>query len=79
MGGNLEDDVSPFTAVPAVRAAAARVNQLTGREVCEALKVDAARPDQVAAFLEDVDSFLSAVPYWLNPAIARAAVALAEA
>jgi lysine 6-dehydrogenase len=56
------------------RRAAARVNELLGRPIAEPFAVDAADPAALRAFLEDVDSFLSAVPYWLNPAIARVAI-----
>ena len=45
-----------------------------GREIAHPFAVDATDPAAVRAFLEDVDSFLSAVPYWLNPAIARVAI-----
>ena len=58
----------------AAKRAAARVNTLGGHEIAHPFAVDAANPGAVRAFLEDVDSFLSAVPYWLNPAIARAAI-----
>ena len=58
----------------AAKRAAARVNTLVGREIAYPFAVDAADPAAVRAFLEDVDSFLSAVPYWLNPAIARIAI-----
>ena len=56
------------------RRAAARVNELLGRPIAEPFAVDAADPAALRTFLEDVDSFLSAVPYWLNPAIARVAI-----
>lgn len=58
----------------AARRAAARVNTLVGREIAHPSAVDAADPGAVRTFLDDVDSFLSAVPYWLNPAIARVAI-----
>ena len=63
-------DVDP----DAARRATARVNALLGREIAHPFVVNAADPAAVSAFLADVDSFLSAVPYWLNPAIARAAI-----
>jgi lysine 6-dehydrogenase len=63
-------DVDP----EAAKRAAARVNTLVGREIAHPFAVDAADPGAVRAFLDDVDSFLSAVPYWLNPAIARVAI-----
>jgi lysine 6-dehydrogenase len=58
----------------AAKRATARVNTLAGREIAHPFAVDATDPAAVRTFLEDVDSFLSAVPYWLNPAIARAAI-----
>jgi len=53
---------------------AARVNGLVGREIAEPRAVDAAEPDLLRALLAGVDSFVSAVPYWLNPAITRVAI-----
>jgi lysine 6-dehydrogenase len=54
--------------------AAERVNRLLGRQIAVPFTVDVADRAVLRAFLEDVDSFLSAVPYWLNPAIARVAI-----
>ncbi len=58
----------------AAQRSAARVNRLIGQEVAEAHQVDVTNPDQLRTFLTGVDSFLSAVPYWHNPAITRAAI-----
>ncbi len=58
----------------AAQRSAARVNGLIGREIAHAYHVDVTDRDQLKQFLEGVDSFLSAVPYWLNPAIARVAL-----
>jgi lysine 6-dehydrogenase len=58
----------------AAERAALRVNGLVGREVARPHRVDATDPVALRAFLEPVDSFLSAVPYWLNPAITRVAI-----
>ncbi len=58
----------------AAEGAAARVNQLLGRPVAVAWHVDATDAGQLRAFLGQVDSFLSAVPYWNNLAVARAAI-----
>lgn len=58
----------------AAEGSAARVNQLLGRPVAGAQQVDATNPGQLRAFLGQVDSFLSAVPYWNNLAVARAAI-----
>lgn len=53
---------------------AARVNRLIGAPVAEARHVDVTKRDQLKAFLDPVDSFLSAVPYWNNPGITRVAI-----
>ncbi len=58
----------------AAQSAAQRVNQLVGKDIAEAHHVDVNEHIQLTAFLEGVDSFLSAVPYWHNPAITRAAI-----
>jgi lysine 6-dehydrogenase len=58
----------------AAEKSAARVNTLLGTEIAEARQVDASNRAEVLDFLKDVDSFLSAVPYWLNPAITDAAI-----
>lgn len=54
--------------------AAERVNNLVGRRVAAGTGIDVSRPSELAHFLEGVDSFLSAVPYWFNLEIAKAAV-----
>ena len=59
----------------AARAAAERVNRLVGAEVATAHRVDVEDHDGLVAFLEPVDAFLSAVPYWFNPGVTRAAIA----
>jgi len=51
-----------------------RVNRLCGREVAEATAVDVTRPVEVERFLKGVDAFLSAVPYYFNLEIAKAAI-----
>ena len=58
----------------AAQKSAARVNKLIGRETATAHRVDVTKHDQLVAFLKQVSSFLSAVPYWNNPAITRAAI-----
>jgi lysine 6-dehydrogenase len=58
----------------AARRAADRVNGLVRRAVASAHAIDARDELALGAFLEPVDSFLSAVPYWLNPAVARVAI-----
>ncbi len=68
-------DASEVRLADADHAAAERVNGLLGQRIASAHGVDAADAAALRAFLEPVDSFLSAVPYWLNPAIARVAIA----
>jgi lysine 6-dehydrogenase len=58
----------------AAQQAAQRVNDLLGREVAEAHQLDVTDIPLLTEFLHGVDSFLSAVPYWHNPAITRAAI-----
>ena len=56
------------------REAADRVNRLCGREVAEGVAVNVTRPVEVESFLKGINAFLSAVPYYYNPEIARAAI-----
>ncbi len=58
----------------AARVAAARVNRLLGAPLASAHQLDVTDQAALLAFLEPVDSFLSAVPYWNNPAITRVAI-----
>jgi lysine 6-dehydrogenase len=51
-----------------------RVNLLCGREIAEGVSVDVRRPAEVKRFLKGVDAFLSAVPYYYNLDIAKAAI-----
>ena len=55
-------------------AAADRVNRLTGRGVADAAAVDAADPAAVLRALGGHDVAISAVPYFFNLAITRAAI-----
>jgi lysine 6-dehydrogenase len=63
-------DMSQETA----RAAAERVNQLSGQQVAVPLQLDASDGEALAAALEGVNVVLSAVPYYFNLAITRAAI-----
>jgi lysine 6-dehydrogenase len=51
-----------------------RVNKLLGEDLAVAYQLDVTDQARLEAFLEGVDSFLSAVPYWHNPAITQAAI-----
>lgn len=64
-------DADPGVAV----RAAARVNELVGREVAEAATVDASAPAALQNVLDGARVALSAVPYWLNLGITEACVA----
>ena len=63
-------DVDPKIA----RGAAERVNSLCARKVAVGVSVDVTRPAEVENFLKGVEAFLSAVPYYYNLKIARAAI-----
>jgi lysine 6-dehydrogenase len=58
----------------AAQRSAARVNRLIGSEIARARQVDVRDHGQLKTFLSEVDSFLSAVPYWHNPGITRVAI-----
>jgi lysine 6-dehydrogenase len=56
------------------RAAAERVNGLLGTGKAKAAQLDVTDGDALLQALTGVDAFVSAVPYWLNLDIAKAAV-----
>jgi lysine 6-dehydrogenase len=58
----------------AAQKSVARVNHLVGKEIAEAHQLNVTDHDQLCDLLSHVNSFLSAVPYWHNPAITRAAI-----
>jgi len=59
----------------AAQKAATRVNDLISGNLAVAARLDVTDSEALVAFLKPVDSLLSAVPYWNNPAITRAAIA----
>ena len=59
----------------AAQSSAARVNGLLGSDIATAVQLDVTDHTGLVEFLGPVDSFLSAVPYWNNPAITDAAIA----
>ena len=63
-------DIDPELA----KKAANRVNVLCRRKVAEGVRVDVRRPAQVKRFLAGTDAFLSAVPYYYNLEVAKAAI-----
>lgn len=64
-------DMNEATAV----AAANRVNELSGRNVAVGKAIDVADAQALMAFMLDVDVVLSAVPYYFNLDITKAAIA----
>jgi lysine 6-dehydrogenase len=56
------------------RRAADRVNDLTGKTLCEAVEVDVTDRNALEQVLSGVDALLSAVPYFFNLDITRAAI-----
>jgi lysine 6-dehydrogenase len=58
----------------AAEASAERVNTLLEQKIAGAVALDVTDKEALESFLSGVDSFLSAVPYWLNPAITEAAI-----
>jgi len=54
--------------------AAKRINVLCGQEIARAARVDATRQAQVKRFLAGMDAFVSAVPYYYNLQITKAAI-----
>src|SRR5271166_5689619 len=58
-----------------VREVAARVNRITGEKKVRAVVLDASDEKSAAKLMDGHDAALSAVPYFLNLGLARAAVA----
>jgi lysine 6-dehydrogenase len=58
----------------AAEGSAHRVNTLLGSRVASAVELDVTDEEALGSFLVGVDSFLSAVPYWLNPTITEVAI-----
>jgi lysine 6-dehydrogenase len=58
----------------AAAAAAHRVNRLVGRDLAQAVRLDVTDQAAVEDLLAEVDSFVSAVPYYFNLDITRAAI-----
>ncbi|HEV8595978.1 MAG TPA: saccharopine dehydrogenase C-terminal domain-containing protein [Thermoplasmata archaeon] len=58
----------------AAKSAAKRVNKLAVTTMATAAKVDVTKPDSVLKVLRKADVFISGVPYYFNPRIAKLAV-----
>jgi lysine 6-dehydrogenase len=72
--GDADSVVLADFSLTAAQAAAARVNALLDTDRANGVQLDVRDSEAVVSFLEDVDAFLSAVPYYLNMGITRAAV-----
>src|ERR1051325_6973636 len=59
----------------AASESAARVNTLMGRNVARPVEVNARVPESLGPFLRGLNACVSAVPYYLNVGVARAAIA----
>ncbi|HEY6968321.1 MAG TPA: saccharopine dehydrogenase C-terminal domain-containing protein [Candidatus Angelobacter sp.] len=57
-----------------VRAAASRINKVTGTKKVSTAELDASRPGEAAKLMRGHSGVLSAVPYFLNFALCRAAI-----
>jgi lysine 6-dehydrogenase len=58
----------------AAEASAKRVNSLLETPLVHPARIDVTDAEALVSLLASIDSFLSAVPYWLNPAITQAAI-----
>jgi lysine 6-dehydrogenase len=72
--GEAESVLLADQSLEAAHAAAARVSDLLGTGRARAMQLDVTDRDALVEALAGVDAFLSAVPYYLNLEIARAAV-----
>ena len=72
--GDADSVVMADLSIEVAQAAAARVNELLDTDKAVAVELDVTDLDAVRAVLEGVDAFLSAVPYYFNVGITRAAV-----
>jgi lysine 6-dehydrogenase len=72
--GNADSVLLADQSLPVARAAAMRVNSLLKTDKAVGVQLDVTDGPQVKAMLKGIDAFLSAVPYYLNLGIARAAV-----
>jgi len=72
--GDADSVVLADFSLEVAQSAAARVNTLLDTERAKGVQLDVRDSEAVVSFLKDVDAFLSAVPYYLNKSITRAAV-----
>jgi lysine 6-dehydrogenase len=72
--GEAESVVLADMSLETAEAAADRINSLLSTDKARPVKLDVTDPEALALSLEGIDAFLSAVPYYLNLDVARAAV-----
>jgi len=73
--GNADSVLVADVSLTAAKTAAKRVNTLSGGRTATPVKVDVTKRDSVLRALKGVDAFISGVPYYLNLALARWALA----
>lgn len=73
--GDAESVLLADRSIQVARAAAARVNDLTGREVATWAQVDASAEGKLTSLVQTLDVFLCATPYAFIPTCTRAAIA----
>ncbi len=72
--GEAESVVLADMSLETAQAAAGRINALLSTEKARAIKLDVTDSVALASALDGIDAFLSAVPYYLNLDITRAAI-----
>lgn len=58
----------------AAQSASVRINRLVGRQIAQGRKLDVREQKAVKAALEGIDGFISAVPYYYNFELSKAAI-----
>lgn len=58
----------------AAKSATSRINQLTGCKIAEGLKIDVQDKKAIGEALKDIDGLISAVPYYFNLELTKAAI-----
>jgi len=56
------------------QSASSRINRLVGRKIAQGIKLDVRKQKTVKSALEEIDGFVSAVPYYYNLELSKAAI-----
>lgn len=72
--GEAESVLLADQSLDAAQAAAARINRMLATDKARAIRLDVSDGEAVERALDGIDAFLSAVPYYYNLGIAKAAV-----